>query len=116
MNYPLCKVGREELKSMKNHTFVRDIMSQRLTVSLPERLVKKIKRASHESGLKVSRIVATALEQHLGGETSSSAEPLIHPTALWKLKGRSHLAAPSPTLRRGRVGKWRIVELDELPV
>ena len=90
-------------------------MSQRLTVSLPERLVKTIKRASRESGLKVSRIVATALEQHLGGETSSS-EPLIHPTALWKLKGRSHLTAPSPTLRRGRVGKWRIVELDELPV
>ena len=87
---------------------------QRLTVSLPEDLVKKLKHVSHETGLKVSRIVATALEQHLS-EEASSAEPPIRPTALWKLKGRSHLTAPSPTLR-GRVGKWRIVELDELPV
>jgi len=89
---------------------------QRLTVSLPEDLVKKVKRVSRESGLKVSRIVASALEQHFGEEISSSAEPLIRPTVLWKLKGRSHLTAPSPTLRRGRVGTWRTVELDELPV
>lgn len=89
---------------------------QRLTVSLPEDLVKKLRRVSHETGLKVSRIVASALEQHLGGEASSSAESIIRPTVLWKLKGRSHLRAPSPTLRRGRVGRWRTVELDELPV
>jgi hypothetical protein len=89
---------------------------QRLTVSLPEDLAKKVKRVSRESGLKVSRIVARALEQHLGEETAPSAEPLIRPTVLWKLKGRSHLTAPSPTLRRGRVGSWRTVELDELPV
>ena len=88
---------------------------ERLTVSLPDDLVKKVKRVSHESGLKVSRIVATALEQHLGQEVSSTPEPLIRPTVLWKLKGRSHLTAPSPTLR-GRVGSWRTVELDELPV
>jgi hypothetical protein len=100
---------------MKNHTFVRGIMLQRLTVSLPEDLVKKVKRASHESGLKVSRIVVTALEQHLGGETSS-AEPLIRPTVLWKLKGRSRLRAPSPTLRGKPVGSWRIIEVDKLPV
>lgn len=89
---------------------------QRLTVSLPEDLVKKVKHLSHESGLKVSRIVATALEHHLGGEASSSTEALIRPTVLWKLKGRSHLTAPSPTLRKGPVGKWRTVELDELPI
>jgi hypothetical protein len=88
---------------------------QRLTVSLPDDLVKKVKRVSHKSGLKVSRIVATALEQHLA-EEASTAEPLIRPRVLWKLKGRSHLTAPSPTLGRGRVGSWRTVELDELPV
>jgi hypothetical protein len=89
---------------------------QRLTVSLPDDLVKKVRHLSQKSGLKVSRIVATALERHLGEEVSSTAEPLIRPTVLWKLKGRSHLTAPSPTLRRGRVGSWRTVELDELRV
>jgi len=100
---------------MKSHTFLRAFSLQRLTVSLPEDLVKKVKRVSRESGLKVSRIVARALEQHLGEEISST-EPAIRPTALWKLKGRSRLTAPSPTVRRGRVGMWRVVELDELPV
>ncbi len=89
---------------------------QRLTVSLPQDLVERLKRASHESGLKVSRIVATALEQHLGEHAPSPAEPPIHPAVLWKLKGRSRLMGPSLRLRKARVGSWRIIELDKLPV
>jgi metal-responsive CopG/Arc/MetJ family transcriptional regulator len=55
---------------------------QRLTVSLPENLVKRVKHISREGGLKISRIVATALEQQLGEQTPRPAEPPIHPTVL----------------------------------
>ena len=89
---------------------------QRLTVSLPENLVKRVKHISLESGLKISRIVATALEQQLGEETTRPAEPPIHPTVLWKLKGRRRLKGPSPTLRTKRAGSWRVVELDRISV
>jgi len=88
----------------------------RLTVSLPEDTVKKVKRISRETGLKVSQIVATAIEQHLNEQLQSPAEAPIHPTVLWKLKGRSSLRGPSPSLARARVGSWRIIDLDQLPV
>ena len=89
---------------------------ERLTVSLPDSLVKKLKRMSRESGLKVSRIVSSVLEDYLAERIPSSLEPPIRPTVLWKLRGRSRLTGPSPRLRRQRVGSWRIVELDKLPV
>jgi len=89
---------------------------ERLTVSLPDSLVKKIKRISRETGLKVSRIVSKALEEHLAERGASPLEPPIRPTVLWKLRGRSRLMGPSPRLRRQHVGSWRIVELDKLPV
>lgn len=86
-----------------------------MTVSLPEELAKRVQQLSQKSGLKVSRIVVRALEQLMGEETQNTQAPL-RPTALWKLKGRERLTAPSPRLRKGRVGSWRIVELDEVPV
>jgi hypothetical protein len=89
---------------------------ERLTVSLPGDLVRKVKRISEESGLKISRIVAAALEQHLSEQVPPRAESPIHPTILWKLKGRKMLTGPSPRLMRARVGSWRIIDLDELPV
>jgi hypothetical protein len=105
------------LKSMKNHTGPRGgKRMQKLTVSLPENLVKRVKHISRESGLKISGIVATALEQQLGEQTPRRAEPPVYPTALWKLKGRARLRAPSPTLRTKRAGSWRVVELDRLSV
>jgi hypothetical protein len=105
------------LKSMKNHTRpAGGKRLQRLTVSLPENLVKRIKHISRESGLKVSRIVATALKQQLGERIPRTTEPLVYPTVLWKLKRRSRLRGPSPTLRTKRAGSWRLVELDRLSV
>jgi hypothetical protein len=89
---------------------------ERLTVSLPDSLVKKIKRISRESGLKVSRIVSKALEEHLAEQEASSLEAPIRPTVLWKLRGRSRLMGPSLRLGKQRVGSWRVVELDKLPV
>jgi post-segregation antitoxin (ccd killing protein) len=104
-------------KTMKNHAQARGgKRMQRLTVSLPENLVKRVRHVSRESGLKISRIVATALEQQLGEQTPRPAEPPVYPTVLWKLKGRGHLRGPSPTLRTKRVGSWRLVELDRLSV
>ena len=89
---------------------------QRLTVSLPEDLVKRVKHMSHQTGLKISRIVATALEQQLSEQTQQPSEPPVRPTVLWKLKGRSRLKAPYPTLRTKPTGSWRVIELDKLPV
>lgn len=89
---------------------------ERLTVSLPEDTVRKVKRVSHESGLKVSQIVARALEQHLGEQPEASTQAPIRPTVLWKLKGRKSLRAPSLRLGRKAVGSWRIIDLDDLPV
>jgi hypothetical protein len=110
--------GARMLKGMKNHTQAKrdGKRMQRLTVSLPENLVKRVKHISRQSGLKISRIVATALEQQLGEQTPGPTEPAIHPTVLWKLKGRSHMRGPSPTLRTKRAGTWRVVELDGLSV
>jgi hypothetical protein len=87
---------------------------QRLTVSLPDETLKRVKRISRESGLKVSQIVARALEQHLDEQAQIDAEAPVRPTVLWKLKGRKSLRAPSPRLERTRVGSWRIIDLDEL--
>jgi len=89
---------------------------ERLTVSLPEDLVKKVKRTSQETGLKVSRIVARALEQHMSEQIESTLEPPIHPAVLWKLKGRKSLRGPSPRLLRTRIGSWRTIDLDRKPV
>jgi hypothetical protein len=88
---------------------------ERLTVSLPEATVKKVREASRESGLKISQIVARALEQQLNEKTESAEAP-IRPTVLWKLKGRKSLRGPSPRLVRSRVGSWRVIDLDELSI
>ena len=85
---------------------------ERLTVSLPEDMVKKIRRLSETTGLKVSQIVSRALEQELSDQ--SPLEAPIRPTVLWKLKGRKSLRAPSPRIRSARVGSWRIVDLGDL--
>jgi len=92
------------------------MLLERLTVSLPEDTVKKVKQLSETSGLKISQIVARALEQELSDQDQSSVKAPIRPTVLWKLKGRKALRAPSLLLRSGRVGSWRIVDLNELRV
>ena len=88
---------------------------KRLTVSLPDDLAKKVKRISEETGLKVSRIVAQALEERIIEEEEPSQAP-IHPAALWKLKGRKSLSGPSLRLTRNRVGSWRVIDLDKISV
>jgi hypothetical protein len=53
--------------------------------------VRRLRELSKESGLKVSGIVAKALEEYLGmkAATSSLSEALLQPIALWKLRGRT---------------------------
>ena len=89
---------------------------KRLTVSLPDTLGGKLKRLSRERGLKVSRIVSSALEEYLAEQDVSLLEPPIHPTVLCKLRGPSHLMGPSLRLNKQRVGSRRIVEFDRPPV
>jgi len=91
---------------------------KRVTVSLTDQLARRLRQLSKESGLKVSGIVAKALEEYLGmkGATSSVSETRVRPTALWKLRGRTYPRGPSPTLSRGKIGDWRIIELDKISV
>jgi hypothetical protein len=91
---------------------------KRVTVSLSDELAGRLRELSKESGLKISGIVAKALEEHLGmkAATPSVNEALVQPTVLWKLKGRTLPRGPSPTLRRGKIGDWRMIELDEISV
>lgn len=91
---------------------------KRVTVSLSDQLATKLRELSKESGLKVSSLVAKALEEHLGMRTAipSVSEAPVRPTVLWKLRGRNYPRGPSPTLRRRKIGDWRIIELDEISV
>ncbi|MBS7644224.1 ribbon-helix-helix domain-containing protein [Candidatus Bathyarchaeota archaeon] len=91
---------------------------KRITVSLPDELARRLRELSKESGLKVSGIVVKALEEHLGIKALNSfvSEAPVQPTVLWKLRGRSFARAPSPTLRRGKIGVWQIIELDKISV
>ena len=89
---------------------------ERLTVCLSEELVRKIKRISKESGLKISRIVADAVEEYLSEQFPLRVEPPTRPTILWKLKDRKMLSGPSPKLMRVQVGSWRVIDVDEVPV
>jgi len=91
---------------------------KRVTVSLSDELARRLRELSKDTGLKVSGIVAKALEEHLGMKpaTSSVSGALVQPTVLWKLRGRTYPRGPSPTLRRGKIGDWRIIELDKISV
>lgn len=90
--------------------------AERLTVSLPGEMVRSIKRAAKESGMKVSSLVASALEQYLGMEDVSPKEIRVYPTVLWKIRGRGRIRGPSLRAARTKVGVWRLVELDRVPV
>jgi len=106
--------GARTLNGMNSHTS----HMKRVTASLPDELVHRLKQLSDESGLKVSAIIARAVSEHLGlhSETPVTSQAPMHPTVLWKLKGRTYPRGPSPTLRRVRPGSWRVLELDKVSI
>jgi hypothetical protein len=59
---------------------------ERLTINLPDHLAKRVRRISKQTGLKISRIVAQAMEERMHEEETPSQAP-FHPSVSWKLKG-----------------------------
>lgn len=88
----------------------------RVTISITENLSKKVEELSRKTGLKASQIFRTALEEHLRLHYAEEKDIDVRPTLLWKVKGGSLPRGPSPSLRRGRIGEYRFVSLDEIPV
>lgn len=89
---------------------------RRITVSVPDELGRKVKELSRETGLKVSQIFRMALEEHLTLHYPEEVRVKVRPTLLWRVKGRSLPRGPSPSLGRGRIGEYRFVGLDEIPL
>jgi len=84
----------------------------RVTVSLPDNITKRLFEESRRTGLKVSQIVKTSLEEHM----EMPEEVKVTPVALWKLRGRRYARGPSITARRKKVGTYYVVDLDKLQV
>jgi len=85
----------------------------RVTVSLPDNIAKRLFEESRRTGLKVSQIVKTSLEEHV---EIPPEEVKVTPTVLWKLRGRRYPRGPSPTAGTHKVGKWKIYEMGKVRV
>lgn len=85
----------------------------RVTVSLPDNITKKLFEESRRTGLKISQIVKTSLEEHI---EMPDEKVKVTPTALWKLRGRKYPRGPSITARRKKIGTYYVVDLDKLQV
>ncbi len=87
---------------------------RRITISVTEQVGREVEEISNRTGMKVSQIFRMALEEHMRLHYLKDEEIQIHPTVIWKTKGRNYARGPSPTLRQGQVGEYRIVSLDEI--
>lgn len=89
---------------------------RRVTVSVPPSLAKRVEHISRATGLKVSQVFRVAVEEHLRLHYSDEQPPKVRPSVIWKVRGVSLPRGPSPTLRKGRVGEYQLVRLDQLPL
>lgn len=87
---------------------------RRITISVTEQVGREVEEISNRTGMKVSQIFRMALEEHMRLHYVKDEEIQIRPTVIWKTKGRNYARGPSPTLRQGQVGEYRIVSLDEI--
>ncbi len=85
----------------------------RVTVSIPEDTAKKLFEESKRTGLKVSQIVKTSLEDHM---EIPHENVKVTPAVLWKLRGIRYPRGPSPSIRKHKIGKWRVYEMDKVRV
>ena len=89
---------------------------KRISVSLPDELAGKVKEISRRTGLKISQIVSESINCYveLNYPELSTVKVKIYPTVLWKIRGRKATRGPSPTLRRGKIGEWKLIDIDKL--
>jgi hypothetical protein len=79
------------------------VTSKKVSVSLPEDLLKKIDEAAVGTRTSRSEFIAKILEESIG----ASEEKGVHeyPTVLWKLKSTGYLRARSPRYPGRSIGQ-----------
>jgi len=88
------------------------MVSKKISVSLPEELLRALDELAREEGVPRSRIVAEAVKAYLQRRGVLLEKPREYPTVLWKLKvtGALRLRSPRRVGRRVR-GEWVVEEI-----
>jgi len=85
--------------------------SRKVSISLPEDLLRRVDEVCRRLGLSRSEFVAMALREKLG---YTGEEPQEYPTVLWKLRASGLLRARSPRYPGRRVRcRWVVEEVSE---
>lgn len=84
--------------------------ARKVSVSLPEDLLKRVDEAANKNKLSRSEFIARVLEGTLG---SAEEEVQKYPTVLWKLQKSGYLKLRSPKYPSRRIGGWIVEELEE---
>lgn len=84
----------------------------RISVSLPEKLSRELRRVRAREGAKLSHVVAEALSEYFSRRdlSATGSQPGKSPAVLWKLKATGRVALRSPKLTERRVRDGWIVE------
>ncbi|RLE72452.1 MAG: hypothetical protein DRJ37_02840 [Thermoprotei archaeon] len=84
--------------------------SKKISVSIPEEILKTLDAVAREEGVPRSRIITEALSLYL--RRRATVEAREYPTVLWKLKvsGCMRLRSPKRVGRRLR-GEWIVEEV-----
>ncbi|MEX2701507.1 MAG: ribbon-helix-helix protein, CopG family [Candidatus Baldrarchaeia archaeon] len=86
------------------------MVSRKVSISLPERLLKIIDRNAKSVGLSRSEYIARILEEKLG----TAEEPKMYPTVLWKLRTSVFLKMRSPRYPSRRIkGRWIVEKVNK---
>ena len=83
--------------------------SKKVSVSLPEHLLKKIDEATVGTRTSRSEFIAKILEENIG--TSEEEGTPEYPTVFWKLKSTGYLRARSPRYPGRSIGQWVVEEV-----
>ena len=77
------------------------MVSRKVSVSLPEELLKRVDEAANENKISRSEFIAKVLDKTLG----TREEVHKYPTVLWKLQTSGYLKLRSPRYPSRRIGK-----------
>lgn len=85
--------------------------NRKVSVSLPEELLKKMNELSKRLNVTRSELIAKILEEKLGGWTAEKNHK--YPTVLWKLSTSGYLKLRSPRFPGRLIKEKWIVEEEE---
>jgi len=85
------------------------VASKKVSVSLPEDLLRKIDEAAVGTRTSRSEFIAKILEESIGASEEKSTHE--YPTVFWKLKSTGYLRARSPRYPSRSIGQWVVEEV-----